>query len=96
MINLNLNVFSYLVKPINKNDLLQIISKARDRIEQIKLERQKDLELRERFKKIIPFIESEFLHALVNGISRTQFYEYQKLLGFEFNSGFFLAISNPS
>src|SRR5690606_41164463 len=31
--------------------------------------------------------------ALVNGISRTQFYEYQKLLGFEFNSGFFLAIS---
>lgn len=93
VINLNLNVFSYLVKPINKNDLLQIISKARDRIEQIKLERQKDLELRERFKKIIPFIESEFLHALVNGISRTQFYEYQKLLGFEFNSGFFLAIS---
>jgi two-component system response regulator YesN len=82
-----------LVKPINKSDLLQIINKAKNKIEQIKIERQKDLELRERYKKIIPFIESEFLHALVNGINRTQFYEYQKLLGFDFNSGFFLAIS---
>ncbi|HHT47817.1 MAG TPA: response regulator [Firmicutes bacterium] len=90
---INLNVFSYLVKPINKSDLLQIINKAKNKIEQIKIERQKDLELRERYKKIIPFIESEFLHALVNGINRTQFYEYQKLLGFDFNSGFFLAIS---
>lgn len=90
---INLNVFSYLVKPINKSELLQIINKVRNRIEQIKRERQKDLELREKYKKIIPFIESEFLHNLVNGISRSQFYEYQKLLGFNFTSGFFLAIS---
>lgn len=90
---IRLNVFEYLVKPVNKAQLLATVEKARRRLAKIRADRQEELALREKYQRILPLIESEFLHALITGVDEASFHEYLDLLGISFASGFFMAVS---
>lgn len=85
-------VFDYLVKPINKTRILEMINKARFQLEQNRLARQEDLKVREKYKKLLPLIENEFIDAVMNGADRDSLEEYQELLGVQFSSGFIGAV----
>lgn len=87
------NVLDYLLKPVNKTRILEVVEKARLELAKVKSSRQEELILRERYKKLLPVIESEFLHHLMNGIDDFTLKEYQELLGIVFEAGFFIAIS---
>ncbi len=90
---IRLNVYDYLVKPINKTRLLELINKVKSQLMKIRELRQEELALRERYKKLLPLIENEFMFELINGIDEAAIGEYQELLALNFGSGFFLAIS---
>jgi two-component system response regulator YesN len=90
---IRLNVYDYLVKPINKNRLLELIVKVKQQLAKTRELRQEELALRERYKKLLPFIENEFMYELMNGIDDASLGEYQELLAIRFNAGFFLAVS---
>ncbi len=90
---IRLNVYDYLVKPINKTRLLELIDRVRKQLAKIRKERLEELALRERYKKLLPMIENEFMNELMNGIDEITLAEYQELLALPFTSGFFLAVS---
>ncbi|TCL65970.1 two-component system response regulator YesN [Hydrogenispora ethanolica] len=89
---IRLAVFDYLLKPINKTRMMEMIHKVQAHLDGLRAARQEELALRERYKKLLPLIENEFLHALQNGIDRPALAEYQELLGIDFQYGFFLAV----
>jgi two-component system response regulator YesN len=90
---IRLNVYDYLVKPINKTRLLELILKAKEQVNKMRELRLAELALRERYRKLLPFIENEFMYELMNGIDEPSLAEYQELLAVKFSRGFFLAIS---
>ncbi|HEX3047755.1 MAG TPA: response regulator, partial [Bacillota bacterium] len=90
---IRLNVFDYLVKPISKKRLVELIENVRVRLAKLRALRQEELALRERYKKLAPFIENELIWELINGIDETTLLEYQELLVEEIKAGFFLAVS---
>ncbi len=91
--SISLGVFEYLLKPINKTRLLAAIEKAKSQLEKEEQRREENLELREKYKKLLPYIENEFFQALIAGMDVAMFEEYQELLGAPFQAGFFMAIS---
>jgi two-component system response regulator YesN len=90
---IRLNVYDYLLKPINKARLLELIAKAKQELAKIRELRQKELALREKYQKLLPLIEIEFMYELINGIDEITLGEYRELLGLNFNTGFFLTVS---
>ena len=91
--SIRLGVFEYLLKPISKTRLLETIGKVKIQLELEEQRRHDHLELREKYKKLLPYIEHDFLRALILGIEAPMFGEYQELLGISFQAGFFMAIS---
>lgn len=90
---IRLNVYDYLVKPIHKTRLLELVDRARQQLAKIRKERLEELVLRERYKKLLPIIENEFISELINGITEDALTQYQELLALQFTGGFFLAVS---
>jgi len=62
---INLGVLDYLLKPINKNKVIEIINKAREIIEQNRRAFLQELELKEKIVKIVPHLEGEFVYSLL-------------------------------
>lgn len=87
------DVFEYLLKPINKTRIMEMIRKVQHHIEKRHFSRLEELEIREKYQKSLPIIENEFIHALTKGLDETGCMEYQELLGVRFQAGFFVAVS---
>lgn len=87
------DVFEYLLKPINKTRIMELIRKVQHHIEKRHFSRLEELEIREKYQKSLPIIENEFIHALTKGLDETGCMEYQELLGVRFQAGFFVAVS---
>lgn len=87
------DVFEYLLKPINKTRIMELIRKVQHHIVQRHFSRLEELKIREKYQKSLPLIENEFIHALIKGLDETGCMEYQELLGVQFQAGFFVAVS---
>ncbi len=87
------DVFEYLLKPISKTRIMEIIRKVQHHIEKRQFSRLEELKIREKYQKSLPIIENELIHALIKGIDETGCMEYQELLGVQFQAGFFIAVS---
>ncbi|NLY76422.1 MAG: response regulator [Firmicutes bacterium] len=87
------DVFEYLLKPITKTRIVELIRKVQHHMEKRHFSRLKELEIREKYQKSLPIIENEFIHALIRGVDETGCMEYQELLGVQFQAGFFVVVS---
>ncbi len=87
------DVFEYLLKPINKTRIMELIRKVQHHIEKRHFSRLEELEIREKYQKSLPIIENEFIHALTKGLDETGCMKYQELLGVRFQAGFFVTVS---
>lgn len=75
---IDLDVLDYLLKPINKNKVIETINKAINIIKSNKENIQKKLELQEKIAKILPTIESSFIYSIMSGLSMENYYEFYK------------------
>ncbi|MBZ4666800.1 response regulator [Mahella sp.] len=58
-----LGVFDYLLKPLNKNKIIEVIDKATETITRQRKSMAEELELKEALNKILPYLESEFVYS---------------------------------
>jgi two-component system response regulator YesN len=92
---LRLNVFDYLLKPITKTRLIEIIHRVQKHLENLHLSRQDEITLRECHKKLQPVIERELILSLQAGGATDRVEEYQSMLGLKIEAGFFMALFFP-
>jgi two-component system response regulator YesN len=59
----NLGVMEYILKPMDKQEVIDVINKARKMINTNREAMFRELELQEKLNQIIPFIESEFIYT---------------------------------
>ncbi|MFV0362397.1 MAG: response regulator [Suipraeoptans sp.] len=80
---IDLGVFSYLTKPINKDVFCDVIRSARKKVEERKKKASSDLALKEKMEAVVPIIESGFVYSVVlekNGNTQENL-GYKELLG---------------
>jgi two-component system response regulator YesN len=90
---IRLNVFDYLLKPINKFRLLEAITKVAGHLDQQHRACQAELVRQEQYQKLRPLVERELIQTLQSGSQPELLKEYQALLDLEISAGFFMAIS---
>lgn len=90
---LNLGVFEYLLKPINKNKLIDTIGNVKRILYNKRNSFMQEVELKERINKMIPFLEKKFIsHKLlsIGTVNETQFYE--DIFNMELKEGYVINI----
>lgn len=63
--SIKLGVFEYLLKPVSRTKVIEVIQKA---VEAIKVERKKrqvELELKEKLETVLPILEHGFIYAMI-------------------------------
>lgn len=85
----NLGVYEYLLKPLNKNKVIEILNKICEMISLNREAIQREILLKERINKIIPHMEGQFIYSqLFNGrvIKDIEFYE--EIFGMKIKHGY--------
>ncbi|MGB9781069.1 MAG: response regulator [Caldanaerobacter sp.] len=88
---INLGVIDYLLKPLNKNKVIEVIEKAAMVIEERRKAILKEIELREKINKIIPYLEEQFLYTvLFGGYSLDNLGFYEEIFGMNLKRGYIM------
>lgn len=83
-----LGVVDYLLKPVSKDDLTAILSKAIFRLEEQRIKTREQLELKDKLSKIRPFLEEDLFFALLYpSIGMHPLHEYPQLLDLKIGIG---------
>lgn len=62
----NLGVLEYLLKPVNKLKVIEVVKRSIDLIEEQRKRRHKELGMKEKLENLIPILESGFINAITN------------------------------
>lgn len=62
---INLGVVDYLMKPVSKQNVLGVLRKAMEEVEQERRKRSDNLKIREKLETVVPIIESGFINYLI-------------------------------
>lgn len=86
---IELGVVEYLLKPVNKNKVIETIKKASDIIAKRRESMLRELELKEKINKIIPYMEGQFLYSqLFNSKNIEDLSFYKDIFGMELKYGY--------
>lgn len=88
---INLGVMDYLLKPLNKNKIIEVIEKASKVIEEKRKAVLKEIELREKINKIMPYLEEQFLYTvLFGGYVGGSLDFYEEIFGIKLEKGYIM------
>ena len=79
---INLGVLEYLTKPVNRQTIIEVLSKAIRIVDEKRAKRSDDLKIREKMEAVIPIIENGFVSSLILD-NDTETGTYKDLLGIE-------------
>lgn len=86
---INLGVSEYLLKPINKNKVIETLNNLSRVINQKRMHLLREVELKERINRIIPFIEGQFIsHQLFNLGTVNEIGFYEDIFGMYLRQGY--------
>ncbi len=90
---LELGVLCYINKPIDKEEIVEVIQRAQEIIDKEREKRSSDLEVREKMKIIMPIIESGFVYTMMlQDYNKENTEQFRQLLDIKERSGYvFLA-----
>lgn len=90
---LNLGAFEYLLKPINRAKITEVLKKAFEKIDNEKKRRSSDLEMREKLKNVIPVLESGLIYSIVfHEDHKDEVFKYKTLLNIRERGGYIMNI----
>lgn len=90
---LNIGVLDYLNKPIDQNDIVNILKKAMEKVDGEREKRSRDLLIQEKLETVVPIIESGLIYSVLfqeNYADDTE--NFKRLLGIETNRGYMMVI----
>lgn len=61
----NLGVVEYLLKPVNRTKIIEIIRGAEHRLSEAKKKKRMELELKEKFERVLPVLEHGFIYSIL-------------------------------
>ena len=90
---INIDVLDYVNKPIEQKKIVEILSKAMQKVDEEKNKRSNDLKTREKLEIVVPFIETGFIYSvLFQENFEEEISNYRQLLGIEEDGGFMMVI----
>ena len=95
---INLGVSEYLLKPINKNKVIETIENLSVKINQRRRALLREVELKDRINRITPFIEGQFISHQLSNAGRVRELEfYEELFNMSLRRGYAITalLNNP-
>ena len=90
---LNLGVFEYLLKPINKAKLIETINNLKYEIDNKRKNLLMEVELKERINRIIPFLEGQFISYKMFNVGTLNDVEfYENIFNMNLKKGYALSV----
>ncbi|NLX64489.1 MAG: response regulator [Clostridiaceae bacterium] len=87
----NLGVSEYLLKPVNRSKLIEIIRQAAINHEEAKARRKRELDLKEKYEQVLPILEHGLIYAiLLNEDYNEQIKNYKRILDITEEKGFII------
>ncbi|MDI3508158.1 MAG: two-component system, response regulator YesN [Clostridiales bacterium] len=86
-----LGVYDYLLKPLNKNKIIEVIDKATETITKQRKSIAEELELKEALNRILPHLESEFVYSHFYGkVDDDNIEFYESIFGMPLSYGYII------
>ncbi|MFU0826073.1 MAG: Stage 0 sporulation A-like protein [Lachnoclostridium sp.] len=91
---IEIGVFDFLTKPVNKDNFLRVIKRAMDQVDSERNSQITNLRIREKLDTVIPIIESGFINYLMlqGGGTDSTYYNYKELLDIEAETAYVILI----
>lgn len=90
---IHLKVYDYLLKPINKNEVIEVLEKGINKLTAEIEKKSNELKLREKVNEILPIVEDKLAYLLIyKKIKDKNLYTYQRVLDIDFSSGYAFSI----
>lgn len=90
---LNLGVFEYLLKPINKNKLIETLNNIKININKKRENLNREIEIKEKMNRIIPSLEAQFIsNKLFNIGVFTDMKFYENVFSMNLKQGYAMAV----
>ena len=90
---INLGVFEFLTKPVNRRTIVEICSKAMGKVDEIRQKRSDDLRIREKLETVVPMLESGYINnLLLQDDFRTYQDNYRQLLDIKEDHGYMMVV----
>ncbi len=87
----NLGVTEYLLKPVNRSRMVEIIRQAAINHEEAKAKRKRELDLKEKYEQVLPILEHGLIYAiLLNEDYNEQIKNYKRILEINEEKGFII------
>jgi two-component system response regulator YesN len=85
----NLGVSEYILKPVNRSKMIEIIRQLTINHEETKAKRKRELDLKEKYEKVLPILEHGLIYAiLLNEDYNEQIKNYKRVLEIKEEIGF--------
>lgn len=89
----NLGVVEYLLKPVNRMKIIEIIRQADRTLTEAKEKRKKELELKEKIERVLPVLEHGFIYSIILYEDYNEEIEnYKRLLEIDEEKGYIMTI----
>ena len=90
---INLGVIEYLLKPVNRTKVVEVINKAIEIVKTEKEKRRIELELKEKMEYIVPILENGFIYSLILfDDNRNELLNYKQIFEIEENGGYVMTV----
>lgn len=88
-----LAVKDYVLKPINKNRLIEIIGNVIDEVNYERIQLKKQIENKEKFRRIMPILEHGFMYSiLLNNDFKDEINNYKELFDIKNDNGYIMVL----
>lgn len=90
---INLGVFEFLTKPVNRRTIMEICTKAMGKVDEIRQRRSDDLKIREKLETVVPMLESGYINnLLLQDDFRTYQDNYRQLLDIKEEQAYMMVV----
>lgn len=90
---IDIGVLEYINKPINKDEIVETLKKAMEKVDMTKSKRSEDLANKEKLEIVTPIIENGFIYSLIYQNNNLEdLNNYKTLLGIEEDVGYIMSL----